>query len=59
MEVLTPLLLMVSTAVRLVTRVVSHRLAMWDCTLMELVRYNKEILYSVSNYSVVRSDNVV
>ena len=37
MAVLTPLLLMVSTAVRLLTRMVSCRLAMWDCTLMELV----------------------
>ena len=36
-----PLLLMVSTAVRLLTRMVSHRLAMWDCTLGELVSWSR------------------
>ena len=35
------LLLMVSTAVRLLTRIVSHRLAMWDCTLRELVSWGR------------------
>ena len=37
MALLALLLLMVSTAVRLLTRMVSCRLAMWDCTLIELV----------------------
>ena len=35
------LLLMVSTAVRLLTRMVSCRLAMWDCTLRELVSWGR------------------
>ena len=35
------LLLMVSTAVRLLTRMVSCRLAMWDCTLGELVSWGR------------------
>ena len=35
------LLLMVSTAVRLLTRMVSCRLAMWDCTLGELVSWSR------------------
>ena len=39
-SLLAPLLLMVSTAVGLLTRMVSYRIAMWDCTLREMVSYN-------------------
>ena len=41
MTLLALLLLMVSTAVSLLTRMVSHRLAMWDCTLRELVSWGR------------------
>ena len=40
-SLLALLLLMVSTAVRLLTRMVLCRLAMWDCTLRELVSWGK------------------
>ena len=38
---LAPLLLMVSTAVSLLTRMVSTRIAMWDCTLREMVSWGR------------------
>ena len=44
-----PLLLMVSTAVSLLTRMVSCRLAMWDCTLRELVSHN----YNSTNFAIM------
>ena len=57
MAVLTPLLLMVSTAVRLLTRMVSHRLAMWDCTLGKLVScWVRRKTYSPTDDSLCRTN---